>query len=97
MATTRTDVKERVKAVLEGLMQNDWNRKSIALGGLWVESLARATKESVEDALKAWEGMDDAKRAATKKHPDLLKAKAEIELERAEAKAKGDEVTPLSL
>ena len=96
-AVSVTDAKERFKAVLEGLMQNDWNRKGMATGGLWVEALAKATNETLEAALKAWDNMDDAKKAATKKHPDLLKAKAEIELERVEAKFKDDEIKPLEL
>jgi len=96
-AVTVADAKERFKAVLDGLLQNDWNRKGIALGGLWVEALAKATNETLEAALKAWTNMDDAKKAATKKHPDLLKAKAEIELARAVAKADGKETEALSL
>ena len=96
-AVSVKEAKERFKAVLDGLLQNDWNRKGVSSGGLWVEALARATGETLEAALEAWNEMNDTKKAVTKKHPVLLKAKAEIELERAEAKAKGDEVEPLSL
>lgn len=91
------DAKERFKAVLDGLLQNDWNRKGVSSGGLWVEALARATGETLEDALESWNSADDAKKAAIKKHPDLLKAKAEIELERAVTKADGKDAEPLTL
>ena len=85
-----TDVpaaKIAMHGVLAALRAGDWNRKGGSTGGIWVEALARATGETIETVLEAWDKMTDEVKAASKKHPDAIKAKAEIELERAQAKA----------
>jgi len=99
-----TDVAEAKLAmhgVLAALKAGDWNRKGGSTGGIWVEALARATGETIERVMEAWDKMTDEVKAASKKHPDAIKAKAEIELERAQARAasladSGD-VEPLTL
>ena len=75
--------------VANGLREGDWNRKGggTSAGGIWVEALAQAAGEEIEKALVAWNAMDDATKAATRKHPQVKLAKAEIELVRATAKA----------
>lgn len=99
-----TDVaqaKLAMHGVLAALVAGDWNRKGGSTGGIWVEALVRATGESIEAAMEAWDKMTDEVRAATKKHPDLIRAKAEIELERAQARAtslaESGDIAPLEL
>lgn len=99
--TEVAEAKLAMHGVLAALKAGDWNRKGGSTGGKWVEALARATGETIERALEAWDKMEDAVKAATKKHPDLIKALREIELERAQARAasladSGD-VEPLTL
>lgn len=81
--------KAEVADVSASLVGGDWNRKGGggSSGGIWVEALARATGETVEAALEAWNEMDDEVRTETKKHPQVKLAKAEIDMERAKAKA----------
>ncbi len=74
---------------LAALQDGDWNRAGggFSSGGVWVEALAQASGETMEAALKAWNDMDDDTKKATRKHPQVKLAKAEIEMERAKAKA----------
>jgi len=99
--TNVPEAKIAMHGVLAALLAGDWNRKGGSTGGIWVEALARATGETIEAALEAWDKMTDDVKAATKKHPDLIKAQAEIGLERAQAKAdslaESGEVEPLTL
>lgn len=85
--TNVPEAKIALHGVLASLVAGDWNRKGGSSGGIWVEALARATGETIETVLEAWDKMTDEVKAASKKHPDAIKAKAEIELERAQAKA----------
>lgn len=75
---------------LEALKAGDWNRKGggFASGGIWVEAAAKATGEEFGAVLEKWNAMDDETKASIKKHPDVKLAKAQIEVERAQAKAK---------
>lgn len=75
--------------VADALKAGDWNRSGggTSSGGVWVEALAAASGEDMDAALTAWNDMDDATKAATKKHPQVKLAKAEIEMARAKAKA----------
>ena len=74
---------------LSALQDGDWNRQGggFSSGGIWVEALAQAAGVTVEEALEKWNAMDDAEKAAVRKHPQVKLAKAEIEMERAKAKA----------
>jgi len=99
--TNVAEAKLAMHGVLAALRAGDWNRKGGSTGGKWVEALARATGETIERTLEAWDKMTDEVKAATKKHPDLIKVLREIELERAQARAasladSGD-VEPLTL
>lgn len=85
-ATSVADAKVKLKEVLDGLMQNDWNRKGGGTGGIWVEAMVKATGETLEAALAAWDNYTDTEKVAMKKHPDLLEAKLAIETERLVAK-----------
>lgn len=100
--TNVAEAKIAMHGVLAALVAGDWNRKGGSTGGIWVEALVRAVPDTTfEAAMEAWSEMSDEVKAATKKHPDLLRAKAEIELERAQTRAasladSGD-VEPLQL
>jgi len=99
--TEVAEAKLAMHGVLAALKAGDWNRKGGSTGGKWVEALARATGETIERTLEAWDKMTDEVKAATKKHPDLIKVLREIELERAQARAdslaESGDVEPLTL
>ncbi len=99
--TNVAEAKLAMHGVLAALRAGDWNRKGGSTGGKWVEALARATGETIERTLEAWDKMTDEVKAATKKHPDLIKVLREIELERAQARAdslaESGDVEPLTL
>ena len=75
------------EATRQQLLEGDWNRKGGSTGGIWVEALARATGKPFETCLEKWNAMDEETRKAVKAHKGVKAAKAEIELERAQAKA----------
>jgi hypothetical protein len=83
------EAKERLDATFQALTEGDWNRKGIATGGLWVAAIAKAVGKSLEETLEKWNAMDEDTRKAVCKHPDVILARKEIELARAQAKAKG--------
>lgn len=86
-AKSVTEAQIAFQEVLDALLAGDWNRKGGAsTGGIWVEALARASGETLADTLESWQAMDDATRKAVQKHPEVKVAKAQIELERAQAK-----------
>lgn len=90
-----TEAKAKFDVTLKGLIEGDWNRKGIATGGMMVEAIARATGADLETVLGKWNEADEATRKTWVKHPDVVRAKAELDLERAKAKAKESE--PLSI
>jgi hypothetical protein len=100
-AKTVAEAKAAFYAVLESLKGGDWNRKGGAQGGVWVEAIAKATGQSFDDVLEKWTAMDEETRKAVKGHPDVIEAKAQIDLEKAQAKAKatkkGEDYEPLTL
>ena len=54
-------------------------------GGKIVEALARATGRGVAEALEAWRDMEPEAQKAMRKHPQIVKALAEMEVERLAA------------
>jgi len=54
-------------------------------GGKIVEALARATGRGVSEALEAWRAMEPADQKIMRKHPQIVKALAEMEVERLAA------------
>lgn len=72
--------------VATALKEGDWNRSGSSSGGLVVEALARASGASLDEALAAWNGYDEAKQKVVAKDPAVMLARKEIELERAKAK-----------
>lgn len=82
--------------VLAALMAGDWNRKGGSTGGVWVEAIAEAASVPFEEALEKYNAADEETRKAMKAHPDVKAAKARIDYERAQAKAKSAD-TPLEL
>jgi len=84
-----TQAKAQFDEVHAALADGDWNRKGggASSGGIWVEAIAQASGNDLEAVLAKWNAMDDAEKAAVKKHPQVKLAKAEIEMVRAKAKA----------
>lgn len=70
------------QSVLDNLRNGLWAVKATR-GGKIVEAIVRATGQNFETVLTKWAGMDDKEKAAIRKHPDVKKALAEIEAERA--------------
>lgn len=86
-AKSVAEAKAKLIDTLAALEAGDWNRKGGSTGGVWVEALARAAGKSIEEALAKWDSLDDDARKAIKAHPEVAKAKAAIDFERAKAKA----------
>jgi len=86
------------KGVLDQLSAGIWATKA-SRGGIWVEALARVLQIPFEEALEKWEKLDEAKMKDTKKHPQMVLAKAQIEMERAQKSIPADETDtqPLDL
>lgn len=100
-AKTVAEARAAFNAVLEALKGGDWNRKGGATGGIIILAIAKATGQDVEAVIAKWDAMDEETRKSIKEHPDVVEAKAAIELERAQAKAaakrEGESVEPLKL
>ncbi len=69
-------------AVIKNLKAGLWGAK-VQRGGKIIEALSRATGQDFETCLAKWQGMDKDEQAALRKHPQVKKALAEIEAERA--------------
>ncbi len=91
------EAKAALNEVLTALIAGDWNRKGGATGGIWLLAIAKATGEELEVVQAKWDEMDEATRKTVQAHPDVKQAKAEIDLERAQAKVKATDVKPLTL
>ncbi len=63
-----------------------WGAK-VSRGGKIVEAIHRVTGKTVEECLELWQGMDDAKQKALRKHADVKHELAVMEMERAAALA----------
>lgn len=74
------------RGVWDNLRGGVWAVKA-SRGGKMVEALARATGKPVDECLAAYQAMDKNAVAALRKHPDIKRALAEIDLERAKAQA----------
>jgi hypothetical protein len=83
--------------VVQACKDGDWNRKGggFSTGGIIIEAIARATGEEIDHVLAKWNEMSDEVKKDTKAHPQVKLAKAEIEMERAKAKAK--DAKPIAL
>ena len=83
------------QAVWNNLVAGLWAVKATR-GGKIVEALHRATKQPLEVCLEKWAGMDETKQKALRKHPDIKRALADMEAERAAALAEAstDEDAP---
>lgn len=79
-------------ALMDSLIKGVWNAGRSSSGGLWVEALAKAAGKSVAEALEVWNAKSEDERKEIRKIPAVKAAKAEIELERAKAKAEGTEL-----
>ncbi len=71
------------------LVSNQWATKS-QRGRKTVAAMARGLGKSYSECLEVWTAMSKEKKAALKKHPTILKAMAEIDLERAQGEINAD-------
>ncbi len=94
-AKSVTEAKLMFDEVFVALMENDWNRKGGASGGIWVEAMQKAAGATFEEALNAWNDLDDDAKKEVRKDVHVKQAKLELELERASKKA--SESTPFTL
>lgn len=85
-AESVTEAAAMAANVVSNLVAGLWAAKA-ARGGKIVEAIHRALGVSLEDALAKWSVMDDGAKKAVKAHPDIKRALAEIEAERAAALA----------
>ncbi len=72
------------RSTWNNLASNQWATKS-QRGGKIVEAMVRGLGKSYSECLEVWVGMEKEKKAALKKHPTIMKAMAEIDLEKAQA------------
>ncbi len=91
------EIEAEVRAVWETLVSGQWNAGRSSAGGIWVEAIARAAGSTIEEAQTVWTGLDEATQKDVKKDTDVRLAKAQIEMERAQAKAKGTKLDLSSL
>lgn len=89
---TDLDITAAIRSTIETLKNGVWNAGRSTNGGIWVEAIVRATGAELEDVIAKWNEMDEDMQKELKKHPAIKAAKAEIELERAQAKAKGSKL-----
>ena len=86
---------DSVAAVLKQLRDGEWSSRREGTGGprvgLLVEALAKCTGRSMEECLKAVEGLNDEQKKALRADPNIRKMIAQIRFEREQAKTeKGD-------
>lgn len=74
------------QAVWNNLKTGIWAAKA-ARGGKIVEALHRATGQPLDVCLEKWADLPEGKQKALRKHPDIKRALADIEAERAAALA----------
>ena len=86
---TSQEVERAFAAALDGLMQGHWNAGRSSSGGIWVEALARAASVAIDVAQAKWNAMDEDTQKDVKKNAQVKLAKAQIDLERSQEKAKG--------
>lgn len=84
------DAYNKFMVMYESLQEGVWNPGRSNIGGSFVEALARATNQSIDDCIQLVATMTKETLAATKKHPDVLRAMAEIKLEALEKVTKTD-------
>lgn len=74
-------------AVWKNLQAGLWGAK-VQRGGKIVEAFSRATGQSIEACAERYAAMDEKQVKTLRKHPDIKRALAEMEAERATALAK---------
>lgn len=80
------------KTVWNNLVNDLWTVK-VSRGGRMVEALVRATGKTFEECLEKYTDMDEAAQKDLKKHPAIVQALADIEVERAAVLVKAAEGT----
>ena len=85
-AESITEARALATSVWNNLVSGLWAVKATR-GGKIVEALHRITKQPLDLCLEKFAGMSEDKKKALRKHPDIKRALAEIEAERAAALA----------
>lgn len=85
-AESITEARILAQGVWNNLVSGLWAVKATK-GGKIVEALHRVTGKPFDVCLEKWTGMDDAGQKALRKHPDIKRVLAEMEVERAAALA----------
>ena len=86
---TTHEVEGAFKAALDALKNGHWNAGRSSSGGIWVEALARAAGVTIDIAQAKWSAMDEATQKDVKRNAQVKLAKAQIDLERSQARAEG--------
>lgn len=82
-ADSITEARVMASGVYQNLLGAMWAVK-VGRGGKIIEALHRALGMPLEVCLEKWTAMDDAKQKTVRAHPDIKRALADIEAERAE-------------
>jgi hypothetical protein len=86
-AASPEEALERASAVVQNLLENNWNVRGGGEGGTRVTQLAQAlatvTGRSIEEAVELVSEMDDDKKKNLSSHPAIRKAVAAIQEEKA--------------
>lgn len=92
-SVTVSEAVEKFYDTLTNLKAGVWNGgRSASAGGIWIEAIAKATGRTMEEAKVMFDGKGEKEQKAIKKHPQVVAAKAEIDLERAQAKVKANPI-----
>lgn len=78
---------EMLTKKLDAWKAGEWSAGRESTGGMWVEALAEHESLPVEDALAAWNGLDDDGKKALRAVPSLKAIHKRLEAERAEKAA----------
>jgi hypothetical protein len=84
------EAQDNVAYLFAALASGDWTIKGerTSTGGIWAEALAAVTGQPIEACAAKLAEMDEAQLKVIKANPQMKAAKAKIDLERAEKKAK---------
>lgn len=89
-AESITEARLMAQAVWGNLVSGLWATKATK-GGKIVEALHRVTGKPLDVCLEKWAGMNEAAQKSLRKHPDIKRVLAEMEVERAAAIAENAE------
>lgn len=95
------EAKEKFHTMLEQTLGGAWSTGKVNTTAILVEALIRVTGKTLEACRDVYAGLDDKAKRDMMKHPAIIKAVAEINLERAQKAAEavkdveGDDLSTL--